>query len=364
MEAINIFNEDYKVLTKFFPAGWRVKLRELGALTRCRNIKSANVLVRVLLIHLADGCSLRETAARAKQANLTYISDVALLKRLRNASRWFNWMAVELLANLGIVNIAPKWLKDYNVKAVDASVITEPGSTGTDWRLHYSINLLNLNCEEFNITKPDVGESFLNYKINTGDLLIGDRAYGKLKGLNYVKEKGGDYITRYMSGVFSILKDNKPFELLEACRKLSFGEIKDWPVEAYTKTTKLREKMRICVIKKSKEEALKSIKKARHEASKKQKKIDPDTLELHGYVILLTSLPKNITAKLVLDLYRIRWQIEIAFKRLKSIMGLGHLPKTDEESCKAWLHGKLFVSLLAQTIVDEGRRFFPWGYPI
>ena len=136
MKATNYLSEDYKVLTKFFPAGWRVKLRELNALKRCRNIKSANILIQILLIHLADGCSLRETVARAKQAKLTSISDVALLKRLRSASQWFNWMSLALLKDIGVEILPPKWLKDYKVKTVDASVITEPGSTGTDWRLH------------------------------------------------------------------------------------------------------------------------------------------------------------------------------------------------------------------------------------
>ena len=365
MKATNYFNEDYKVLTKFFPAGWRVKLRELDALKRCRNIRSANILIRVMLIHLADGCSLRETAARAKQSKLANISDVALLKRLRNSSQWFNWMSLELLHNLGGEYTPPRWLKPYNVKTIDASVITEPGSTGTDWRLHYSMNLYNLHCEDFIITKPSTGESFCNFKIHKGDLLIGDRAYGRLKGLRYVRAHDGDFITRYMNGVYSLEMDHEPFNILKECSAMDYGEIKDWSLDAYTKgNNPLREPIRICAIRKSKEQAEISVKIARQEFIKRQRSINPETLELHRYVILLTSLPGEITATQVLELYRYRWQVEIAFKRLKSIIGLGHLPKIDEESCKAWLHGKMFIALLAQAIVDEGRHFFPWGYPI
>ena len=92
--------------------------------------------------------------------------------------------------------------------------------------------------------------------------------------------------------------------------------------------------------------------------------MDSETLALHRYVILATSLPARHTAHQILQLYRSRWQIELAFKRLKSIMGLGHLPKKDEHSAKAWLHGKLFVAFLAQAITEEGRSFSPWGYPL
>lgn len=363
MKANNILNEDYRVLTKFYPPGWRVKIKELGAITRYRNIKSANVLIQILLIHLVDGCSLRETVTRAKQANLAELSDVALLKRLKGASDWFQWMSVELIKRKGISITPPKWLENYQVKSVDASVITEPGSTGTDWRLHYCMDLFKLNCTEFKITRPNIGESFINYKISNNDLFIGDRAYGRLKGLCYIKENGGDFIARFKSKAFTILYNGKEFEMAKAFRKLKYGEIKEWKVKGITKGG-LKMPMRICVIKKSKKEAEKSIKKAKRAASKGQRKIDPKTLELHRYVILLTSLHDKISTKLILELYRFRWQIEIAFKRLKSILGLGHLPKIDENSCRAWLHGKMFVSLLAQAIVDEGRHFFPWGYPI
>ncbi|MEW6236055.1 MAG: transposase [Candidatus Omnitrophota bacterium] len=95
----------------------------------------------------------------------------------------------------------------------------------------------------------------------------------------------------------------------------------------------------------------------------KQRSLDPEILALHRYIILATSLPESVSMRQVLELYCVRWQIELAFKRLKFIMGLGHLPKEDDESAKTWLHGKLLVSCLAQAIVDEGHFFSPWGYP-
>ena len=76
--------EDWQVVMKFLPAGWDKAAKELGALRRCRKFESAEVLLRTLLIHLAGGCSLRETAVRARQRGITAISDVALLKRLRS----------------------------------------------------------------------------------------------------------------------------------------------------------------------------------------------------------------------------------------------------------------------------------------
>jgi hypothetical protein len=362
MEALKYFNEDWKVLMSFLPQGWTVKARELGALTRTRNIKSVNVLLRILLIHLADGRSLRETSAIAKQGKLASVSDVALLKRMRNCSDWLNWMSKEFLRKVYPKQSFNGKLSNYNLKSVDASVITEPGSTGTDWRLHYCIDLQSLKCDQFNITKPNIGESFKNFKVEKKDLFIGDRAYGRLKGLSYIKKEGGDFIVRMKNKAFSISRNGKEFNLLEECNKLKYGEYAEFDIKGYSNEG-IEMDLRLCVIKKSKTQGEAAIKKAKRGASKGRRNIGNETLELQRYIIILSSLPKEISTEEILDTYRYRWQIEIAFKRLKSILGLGHLPKIDEESCKAWLNGKIFVAMLAQAIVDEGQHFSPWGYP-
>lgn len=365
MKAIKYLSSDWRVLAKFFPGGWRVKGKELGLLKRKRNIKSTSVLLRIFLIHLADGCSLRETAARANEGRLADVSAVSLQKKLnKDLADWFRWMSLELLKTKGLELKPPAWLQAYRVKSVDASVISEPGSTGTDWRLHYSLDMFTLQCDQFEITRPDVGESFVNFNINKGDLYIGDRAYGRLKGMSHVLEYGGEYVVRIRSKSFTLNhKDGTEFSMADEFSTLKIGQIKDWDVIGKSNTG-LNQAMRLCVIRKSKLEAEKSIKKALHEAKKKQRTIDPQTLELHKYIIIATSLPKEIDTRLILELYRFRWQVEISFKRLKSIIGLGHLPKKNEDSCCAWLQGKMFIALIAQAIVTEGRDFSPWGYPI
>ena len=110
------------------------------------------------------------------------------------------------------------------------------------------------------------------------------------------------------------------------------------------------------------EKAKKAILQA---ASKKQRKVKPETLEYAEYVVLFTTVNRHRLKKIdVMELYRARWQVELAFKRLKGIMDLGHLPKNDPESCKAWLYGKLFVALLVEHIYQEAESFSPWGYPL
>ena len=330
---------------------------------RPRSIASTENLLRLLLIHLADGCSLRETGVRAREGGLADISDVALMKRLRSAGDWLGWMAAQLLRRRGVKVERPAWLSGNKVRVVDATVICEPGSTGTDWRVHYSLELFGLHCDEFNLTGPYGGESFTRFQVSPGDLMMGDRAYGRLKGFQYVLDHGGHFVSRMKNKAFSLFEPSgQERRLTELLSPLAVGEEGDWPLIARVKK-EADLPLRICAYRMSEEASMKAVRRAAKEQSKKQRSVNPETLALHRYVVLATSLPETISAKQVLALYRLRWQIELGFKRLKSIMGLGHLPKEDEASSRAWLHGKLLVAFLAQALTDEGRRFSPWGYP-
>ena len=359
------WNENWQCLQRFLPAGWEDMARTLGAWRRePRSLPSTEALLRLLLIHLADGCSLREAVVRAKQGGLADISDVALFKRLRASGEWLRWMAVEMLQQRDVTPVQPAWLEGCCVRVVDATVVCEPGSTGTDWRVHYSLNLYGLQCDEFHLTGPKVGESFARFRVSPGDLMLGDRAYGHLKGFRHVLGHGGHFLTRLKNKAFS-LRDasGAVLSLADLVKPLEVGGAGDWALFGQAKG-QADMPLRVCAMRLSEEAAGQSVRRAKKELGRKQQILDPETLALHRYVILATSLPASLPASRVLELYRARWQVELAFKRLKSIMGLGCLPKEEDESARAWLHGKLLVSCLAQAIVDEGRFFSPWGYPL
>ena len=76
------------------------------------------------------------------------------------------------------------------------------------------------------------------------------------------------------------------------------------------------------------------------------------------------TLDASLDAQQVMELYRLRWQIEIEFKRLKSLIGLGHLKKHDTRAARSWLQGKLLVALLISRLIAHSERVSPWGYEI
>ena len=121
---------------------------------------------------------------------------------------------------------------------------------------------------------------------------------------------------------------------------------------------------RLIIVRRSRQATEYTRKKLRQQASKKQTTLTEASLEAARYFFIWTTLPSSWRRKQALELYRSRWQIELAFKRMKSIMGLGHLPKTDPESCRAWLHGKLLTSLLVERMIGAAKTISPWGYEL
>ena len=356
-------DDNWEALLTFLPSDWRSLAYDSGTLLRARNF-TPETLLRVLLIHLADGCSLRETTVRAKEGKITDVSDVALLKRLNASGEWFRSMSTKLM--LQWVTKPPHDLfgSEYRIRLIDGSTITEPGATGSTWRIHYSVQLLTLQCDQVYVTETAIGESFERFDVAVGDVLIGDRGFGNRNSVRHVSDRGGAVIVRLNNSNLPLLDvdANEKFDLLGHLRTLRGTKIGDWEVVVpYADGHTI--KGRLCALKKNKEAAERAKLKAERESKKKGHVIKPETLEAAEYVFVFTTLPSEFAAATILEAYRGRWQIELTFKRLKSLLGLGHLRKMDLEGAKAWLHGKLFVAFLIEAMIACGDRFSPWGYP-
>jgi len=350
--------EDWQVIESVLPEGWEEAARRTGALIRTRGFDSPATLLRVLLIHLVEGCSLRETAVRAKAGGLASVSDVALLGRLRGCGEWFRWMVEQM--NRRLSDTGDQVLPGKRVRLADATVVCEPGATGSTWRLHYVIDLSTLACEQVQVTLPDEGETLTRFTVHAGDVLMADRGLAHRRGIRHVVNHGGDVVVR-MNLVSIPLEDKRgrEFRLLPQLRKLRVGQARAWP--AVMRDERGTVAVRVCALKKSAEQTRAAQEKLRQTAIRKGRTLQPDTLEAAGYVVVLTTL-SDVPADLILELYRYRWQIALAFKRLKSLLHLGHLKKTDPAGARAWLQGKLFVAALIETLIAVGERFSPWGY--
>jgi hypothetical protein len=357
--------ENWEIIKRCLPDGWESKALEFGALLRKRKIESADELLRLLLIHLATDKSMRTSVTYACQAELCEITDVALLHRLKASGEWLRWMCRALLPAT-VFSRGLETAARFRVLVVDASTVSEPGSTGTDWRLHYAFELNSFRCESFLITTKKTGESFEHFAAVEGDLVMGDRGYCKRKGICHMLKQSANVLVRLHSTTLPLRSvKGGQWRVLDHLRVLSEGEVGDWDVWIEDPGDHHLVKGRLCSLRKSEEAFQLAVKKWRREAKKKGYAVKDETIEHARYVSVFTTANRHrLTGTEVLDLYRSRWQIELVFKRLKGIVGLGHLPKLNEESCRAWLYGKMFVALLTERLCREAQFFSPWGYPI
>ncbi len=356
--------EEWEILRDWLPENLNERARTHRFFQRERGLTDAERWLRLILMHVAGGLSLEQTALRARELGLAQISGVALFKRLRHAEAWLRDLCQHLLAEQQRRLGRGVWPSQYRVRAIDATDIQEPGSTGTDWRVHYSIRLPELICDHYELTDGKGGEKLGRFEFSKDELILADRGYSHRAGAAKVLDSGAALLMRWNPAIFPVkTAAGREFALLEHLRRLPKRGAGQWNVqfEYGGKTYALR----LCAIRKNRVAAARSRRKAERKAQRNGTQAQAESLELTGYILVLTSLPaENFSASQVLRLYRCRWQVELAFKRLKSLLGAGHVPKSDDESARAWMQAKILTSLLLERLLLEAKIFSPWGYEL
>lgn len=361
---MSISEEDWEILLSLFPSKWESMGYRTGAVKRLRGFESLESLLRVLLLHVGRGWSLRETAVRAKLAGLADVSDVTLLNRLQQAESWLRELCQQMWKDNGVD--LQRACFGLPVRVVDASSIKEAGKTGSEWRLHYSLRLPNLECDYFQLTPrlgAGNGEKLRRFVMRAGEVVLADAGYCHPDGIASVVEQQAEVVVR-LNPIMLPLYDaqHRRFALLTAVERLQRpGQMGDWPVLLRVGGNWIAG--RLCGLRKSEEAIAQAQRKITLLQNRGKMRGTEETRKLACYVLVFTTLPlATASTGQILETYRIRWQIELTFKRLKSIVQLGQIPKRDDHSSRAWLYGKLFLALLSQKLMRVGKTFSPWGY--
>jgi hypothetical protein len=330
--------------------------REFGAFLRPRGIRSPQDLLRLSLGY-GTGFSLRQTSAWAGAIDLAGISDVALLNRISKAADWLEHLAKQLLNQTQALP-GGEWA-GLRIRLVDATTLSRPGAKGTTWRLHVSYDLTG-QIDDFKLTNAKGAESLSRFAWRKGDVAVADRGYAKAKDLRAVIEAGGHVVTRIGWNALRLTDENgAPFDLFATLKKVANS-----PADVSAKVD-ARVKgcahlpVRLLITRLPEDKAEEARKKIKAKAARQGKKTDPRSLEAAGYIIVLTSLPAEYTAESIIKLYRLRWQIELLFKRMKSLLKFGELPAKRTNLAKAWIFSKIIITLLAEKTAQKVADFSP-----
>lgn len=349
--------DEFETLTDLLPTGWEEASKRLGAFARSRKIKNPLELLKLNLLYLTTGQSFGKTAAVLNLTENTCLNKNAVYERILKSAGWLEWLCTNLCRNEGFIVNAPAWLQQRRVCLVDASDEAKPGSNGADYRLHYLIGLFQLNMVEMHLTKAAEGEKITRFsKIQKKDIVLGDRAYGTLKGITYLKQREADFIFRLRANAFNLyFQDGTQAVLPELLQHLQAGELAD--LHLFYKEDKSLIPIRICAIGKDEQAQIRGLNHIKKSNSNKMRgKVSPLQELFNRFIIVASSLPEEVAStENIMELYRMRWQIELVFKRLKSIFGYGELPSRKEDAIRSWFYGKLFLAAICEALANKGR---------
>jgi hypothetical protein len=339
-----------------FPASFDVEAtaRSRGAFTRVREIKNAETLLRLALAYGGLGMSLRETCAWAEASGIASLSDPSLIERLCKAAPWLGDIVAALISEQASVP-ARRWA-GYRLRALDGTSICEPGADRTTWRLHVGYDLATGQVDQLELTDVHGAENLQRVSYRVGDIVLADRYYARPRDLRPVMDAGADFIVRTGWNSLRLLQANgEPLDLFAALATQTEQE-SEVQVRVHEGITEAPQPLmlRLVIRRKEPEQAEAEQKRLLKDARKRGKQPDPRSLEAAKYILLLTSLPADaFPPSDILAIYRFRWQIELAFKRFKSLAGLDMLPAKKPELARAWIYARLILAIIAEQIAGQ-----------
>jgi len=355
MRHESLVNEDWTNVVARLGGAEKLMLtaRETKAFLRPREITSAVDLLRLILAYCLGKRGLRSTAAWATSVGLVDISNVALLYRLRQCGDWFAMLVGQMLADA-----VPQASRGRLIRIIDATTVPKKGPDARKnnelWRIHSAFDLPQERFGHFELTDQQAGETLDRIPVIAGEIRLADRAYLQPGRMATLLEAGADFViragwksARWLDG------EGDEFDLVAELRKAADRGLIDRPIWIKRKRgTPLA--LRLVAVKKSAQAAAASRRKVRRDAQRGGHQLSKKTLDAADWVIVVTSLKrKDFATADVLALYRLRWRIELGFKRLKSLIGLKGPPGTDERSARPHVLAHLLIILLLEPLIDE-----------
>ena len=326
--------------------------RDHRAIQRLRVIRSAAQLLRLLFAYVLSGWSLRTTVGWAQAAGEASLSDQALNERLRQCGPWLAHLVTSLGAAVAAQDGAgPAEFDGRCVLAVDATTVASPGGKDKTYRrLHTAYDIGRQRFHYTELSDRHVAERLDVGKVEAGEIRIGDRCYGRYRDLMSVRAAGADFLVRLSAKALKLVAaDGTPLARAALCRRAVAAGTQDVAVKVLDTGEGAPLEARVIVVPLPPDAAEAARRRMRRKAKKSGYTLSRDALVTASCLMLVTSLPTAAwPAPRVLELYRLRWQAELAFKRMKSLLDLERLRSFNTQSVTAWIHVVLLVALLIE----------------
>ena len=246
---------------------------------------------------------------------------------------------------------------------IDGSTVQEPGATETTYRLPIAIDLINLSLRQVEVSTDKTGENLDHYQLESGDVVLIDRGYNQPKTLVPFLDRGGEVVLRYNAHSMKLydVDTNDPADqrMIKADWESRLQTLKGQPgcFPVYLCSGNQRIQVFVHAIPLPPEQAAQARRQAKQRARRKGRTASDKALYLSEWVLVLTSLPPELLdTETASALYRIRWQVELLIKRMKSLLQIDELrARKGSQLAELYLHGKLLYAAVTEKIMQ--RRF-------
>ena len=339
--------KEWPYILTLLPRDLEDSARQSEALMRCRNVPNAAALIRMALAYAVSDLSLKDVAAWASTMGLADISGPGLFYRLRESEGWLEQVLAQSLGD--DIKAAPR---GFRLRAVDATVINGPRPDGTQWRAHVRIDPQTGTFCSVELTDAHGGEGYGRHPIEPNEVVLGDRAYSSARGIYAVQQAGAKVVARL---------NPHTLRTCDANRKV----IRIWArTRKVPKTGALEFTILVPVPPAGKPKSHKPWPLAHAVAWIETRVVGARTRDGEIIWIITTLTSAEATALQLLELYRLRWQIEMLFKRLKSLLHLDTLPSRQGPTARSWMLARLLAAALSQKLVQPSGPLSPYGYQI
>lgn len=351
----------------FLPTSWRELAYEMGVVREDwpahMNVKftSPEPLLRTVFYYVAEGCSMEQTVAIMAAKGVVDITKAALHFRLGTLGAYMAALLELLTRELGTPEKLRRLCRGYDVKVLDASTVQRPGAKGITARVHYALDLSTLRLESVRVTDASGGETLVRFTVRPGQLWLVDRGYSNAANLRHALNHGADVLARYNRGALPLFTgQGRPFALRDRLASLTKPMQSKQFTSLYAEDSEGRRMpVRLCVMRLDDESAAHARKRLRRELGEE---LTEEQAFYCSFLLLVTTVPEErMSLAEVLELYRMRWQVELYIKRDKSIGELDELPCSKPETIETWLYTKLVLTQLVQKMAAEQAAFSPLG---
>ena len=360
MSTLNL-DRDWKKLLSFLPSDYRElaeKHKQLQVQYGNARITNADDLLRAVLLHVGADMPLRQTAALLAESGGPVVSPNCVHMKMRHAAPYLQALVARMTS--WTPAYAPEKWGGYELVAVDGTAFAGRCATGTDARIHAAVRLADLSIYSASAADVSVGESLRRFSWMPGQLVIADRGYSTASGIEHVASQGADGLVRINRGALPLFtRRNAPFDIEAFLRTIGEGEVVERKVRVRARTGDLLRDIdgRLVATRLPADKAEEARQRLRAENGPT---VTAESLEMAAYVALFTTAPiARLSAAQCMDVYRLRWQIELVFKRWKSICHFDRLPNERSDTILSWLYGKLLLGLIVDRIAAASPALSP-----